>query len=94
MPETSADQVGRATAMVTLALNKQPNIDTPLLPLARLGHRGMVSELFATLRAMALLAARLAGDAAARSPSGESSQAILQRVSALVQAELLDHPGE
>jgi hypothetical protein len=88
MVETTADQVGRATAMVTLAMHEHPNIDSPLVPLARLGHRGMFSELFGTLRAMALLASELAGYASER--SNETPQEVLQRVSAAVQAQLLD----
>ena len=90
MVQASVDRVGRATAMITLALNEQPNIDSPLVPLARLGPQGMMTEVFGTLRAMAMLACRLAGDAAERSQSGETPHQVLQRVSALVQAQLLD----
>jgi hypothetical protein len=88
--DQAVERVGRATAMITLVMNGAPNIDIPLVPLARLGPRGMVSELFATLGAMARLASKLAGDAA--SQSGETPEAVLQRISATVQAELLD-PG-
>jgi hypothetical protein len=88
MVETTADQVGRATAMVTLALHDHPNIDSLLVPLARLGQKRMLSELFGTLRAMALLASELAGYASER--SGETPQEVVQRVSAAVQAQLLN----
>jgi hypothetical protein len=86
--DQTVEQVGRATAMITLVMSGAPNIDVPLVPLARLGSRGMTSELFATLRAMAHLASKLASDAGAR--SGETPEEVLQRISALVQAELLD----
>jgi hypothetical protein len=86
--DQAVERVGRATAMITLVMNNAPNIDTPLVPLARLGPRGMVSELFATLGAMARLAAKLASYAGSR--SGETPEEVLQRISAMLQAELLD----
>ncbi len=84
----AVERVGRATAMITLAMNGAPNINVPLVPLARLGSRRMVSELFETLGAMAQLTSKLAAYAAAQ--SGETPEAVLQRISATVQAELLD----
>jgi hypothetical protein len=89
--DNAADRVGRATAMITLVLNDDHNVDSPLVPLARLGPRGMMTEVFGTLRAMALLASKLACDAASR--SDETPTAVLQRISALVQAQLLEPPG-
>ena len=86
--DQAVERVGRATAMITLVMNEAPNINVPLVPLARLGSRGMVSELFETLGAMAQLASKLAGYGASR--SGETPEAVLQRISATVQAELLD----
>jgi hypothetical protein len=87
MNEVTTDRLGRATAMVTLALNDDPNVISPLIPLARLGPAGMTSELIATLRAMSWLSARLA--AAANESTGEAPQVVLQRVSAVLQAEIL-----
>jgi hypothetical protein len=86
--EVTADRLGRATAMVTLALNRDPNVASPLVPLARLGPGRMSSEIIATLKAMAWLAARLAqtlGEETAETP-----QTALQRLSAIMQAELLE----
>jgi hypothetical protein len=76
--------------MITLVLNDRPNIESPLVPLARLGPGGMTRELFGTLRAMALLASKLARYASEHPGSNEPPEAVLQRVSALVQAQLLD----
>jgi hypothetical protein len=89
--DNPADRVGRATAMITLALNEDHNIDSPLVPLARLGPRGMMTEVFGTMRAMALLASKLARYAA--SQTGDTPAEVLQRISALVQAELLEPPN-
>jgi hypothetical protein len=86
--EVTADRLGRATAMVTLVLNGDPNVASPLVPLARLGPGRMSSEIIATLRAMAWLSARLAGTVG--EVTGEIPQAVLQRVSAVMQTELLD----
>lgn len=87
MNEVTTDRLGRATAIVTLALNDDPNVISPLVPLARLGPTGMTSEMIATLRAMSWLSARLA--AAAGESAGETPQVVLQRVSAILQAEIL-----
>jgi hypothetical protein len=87
MMEVSPDALGRATAMVTLALNDDANVVSPLVPLARLGPGRLSDELIATLRAMACLCARLAG--AVGEATGEPGQVLLQRVSARLQAELL-----
>jgi hypothetical protein len=89
MTDVTADQLGRATAMVTLALNGDPNVVLPLVPLARLGPGRMNSETIATLRAMAWLSARLAGSVG--EVTGELSHAVLQRVSATLQGELLEN---
>jgi hypothetical protein len=89
--DNAADRVGRATAMITLTLNKDHNVDAILVPLARLGPQRMMSEVFGTLRAMALLASKLACYAA--SQTGDTPAEVLQRISALVQAELLDPPN-
>jgi hypothetical protein len=88
MTEVTTDRLGRATAMVTLAVNGDPNVVSPLVPLARLGPGGMTDEMIATLRAMSWLSARLAG--AVGEATGETPQMVLQRLSALLQAELLD----
>ncbi len=85
--EVTADRLGRATAMVTLVLNGDPNVASPLVALARLGPGRMSSEVIATLRAMAWLAARLAASVAVE--TGESPDAVLQRLSAVMQAQLL-----
>jgi hypothetical protein len=78
----------RATATVTLVLNGDTNVASPLVPLARLGPGGMSNELIATLRAMAWLCARLAETAG---PAiGETGPGVLQRLSATLQGELLD----
>ena len=87
MDEVTTDRLGRATAMVTLALNGDPNVISPLVPLARLGPSGLTNETIATLRAMSWLSARLA--AVAGESSGETAQVVLQRVSATLQAEIL-----
>jgi len=87
MNEVTTDRLGRATAIVTLALNGDPNVISPLIPLARLGMKGMTDEMIATLRAMSWLSARLA--AAAGESTGETPQVVLQRVSAILQAEVL-----
>jgi hypothetical protein len=86
--EFTTDQLGRAIAMVTLVLNGDPNVASPLVPLARLGPARMSSETIATLRAMASLSARLAGIVGEE--TGADPQAVLQRLSAIMQAELLD----
>jgi hypothetical protein len=90
MSDVTADGLGRATAMVTLVINGDDNVASPLVPLARLGPGRLSSELIATLRAMAWLSARLAE--AASEVTGEPSRAILQRVAARMQGELLDEP--
>jgi hypothetical protein len=87
MMEVTPDALGRATAMVTLALNDDSNVVSPLVPLARLGPGGLSDELIATLRAMASLSARLA--ATVGETTGEPAAAVLQRVCARFQAELL-----
>jgi hypothetical protein len=51
--EVTADRLGRATATVTLVLNGDANVASPLVPLARLGPGRTSSEIIATLRAMA-----------------------------------------
>jgi hypothetical protein len=86
--DQTVEQVGLATAMITLVMNDAPNINVPLVPLARLGSRGMVNELFGTLGAMAHLASKLATDAASRTE--ETPLEVVQRISSLYQAELLD----
>lgn len=86
--DVTADHLGRATAMVTLVLDGDPNVASPLIPLARLGPGRMSSEIIATLRAMAWLSARLTERVAGE--TGETAQAVLQRLSAIMQAELLD----
>jgi hypothetical protein len=86
--DQTVEQVGLATAMITLVMNDAPNINVPLVPLAQLGSRRMVTELFGTLGAMAHLASKLAADAASR--SGETPLEVVQRISSLLQAELLD----
>jgi hypothetical protein len=87
MIDVTADGLGRATAMVTLVLNGDSNVASPLVPLAQLGAGRLSSELIATLRAMAWLSARLAG--AVGETSGEPAAAILQRIVAQMQGELL-----
>jgi hypothetical protein len=88
MIDVTADGLGRATAMITLVINGDTNVASPLVPLASLGPGRLSSELIATLRAMAWLSARLAG--AVSEATGEPSQAVLQRVAARMQGELLD----
>jgi hypothetical protein len=88
MMEVTSDGLGRATAMVTLVLNGDDNVVSPLVPLARLGPGKLSTELIATLRAMAWLSARLAGTVS--DATGEPSQAILQRLCARMQAELIE----
>ncbi len=87
MMDVTPDALGRATAMVTLALSDDSNVVSPLVPLARLGPGRLSDELIATLRAMACLSARLAGTVG--ETTGEPGQVILQRVAARLQAELL-----
>ena len=88
MMGVTSDGLGRATAMVTLVINEDDNVAAPLVPLARLGPGKLSTELIATLRAMAWLSARLAGTVS--EVTGEPSQAILQRLCARMQAELID----
>ncbi len=88
MTDITSDGLGRATAMVTLALNGDMNVASPLVPLARLGPGKLSTELIATLRAMAWLSARLAGTVS--EVTGEPSQVILQRLCARMMAELID----
>jgi hypothetical protein len=88
--EVSPDGLGRATAMVTLVLNGNSNVASPLVPLAQLGPGRMSGELIATLRAMAWLSARLAETAAGA--TGETPPVVLQRLSAIMQGELLEQP--
>ena len=90
MIDVTAEELGRATAMITLVINGDANVASPLVPLARLGPGRLSSELIATLRAMAWLSARLAGTVS--EVTGEPSQAVLQRVAARMQGELLDEP--
>ena len=87
MMDVTPDALGRATAMVTLALSDDSKVVSPLVPLARLGPGRLSDELIATLRAMACLSARLAGTVG--ETTGEPGQVILQRVAARLQAELL-----
>jgi hypothetical protein len=86
--DITGERLGRATAVVTLLLNGAPNIFGPMVPLARLGVSRMNDEIFATLHAAAWLTARLAGEVGAG--TGESAEAVLQRIVAQLQAELLD----
>jgi hypothetical protein len=88
MTDFTPEALGRATAMVTLALSGDTNLASPLVPLARLGPGKLSNELIATLRAMAWLSARLAGTVSEN--TGEPAQAVLQRLCARMQAELID----